>query len=84
MGGNGDVHEANLEDSAHRDDAVYGVVDGVRYKVEMEEIGTWDTPLKSDDMDSMMTQRFCRSTIRRGDSVETGYAVNELCFGTLR
>jgi len=84
VGGNGDVHEANLEDSAHRDDAVYGVVDGVRYKVEMEEIGTWDTPLKSDDMDSMMTQRFCRSTIRRGDSVETGYAVNELCFGTLR
>ena len=51
--------------------------------MELKEIGIWDTPLKSDDMDSLMTQRFCRSTIHHGDSTESGYAVNELCFGTL-
>ena len=83
VGGNGDVHEAKLKDSAHRDDAIYGVIDGAEYEVDLEEIGAWDTALQSVSMDSQMTQRFCRTTIRRGDQTEQGYAVNELCFGTL-
>ena len=83
VGGNGDVHEADLKDSAHRDDSIYGVVDGTEYQVELEEIGVWDTLLRSEGMDSQMTQRFCRTTVHRGDSSEKGYGVNELCFGTL-
>ena len=83
VGDNGDLHESDLKDSAHRDDVIFGVVDGTQYRVELEELGSWDTCLRSSAMDSQMRQRFCRTKIYRGDHYETGYGVNELCFGTL-
>ena len=83
VGGNGDLHEANLKDSSHRDDAIYGVIDGAGYEVELEEVGAWETLLRSPSMDSQMRQRFCRATINHHGRSEAGYAVNETCFGTL-
>ena len=79
----GVVHEADMPDSCHRDNHAYGVVDGERFDVELEELGVWDTVLRSSAMDSLMRQRFCRMTVHRGAGSETGYAINEFCSGTL-
>ena len=74
---------AALKDSAHRDDVIYGVVDGSEYMVTLEELGVWETLLCSDQMDSQMRQRFCKTTIHHDGHSHTGYGINETCFGTL-
>ena len=79
----GAVHEAGMRDSCHRDDHCYGVVDGEGFDVELEELGVWDTVLRSEQMDSGLRQRFCRMTVHRGEDSRTGYAINEFCSGTL-
>jgi len=79
----GVVREALDRDSCHRDDHCYGVVDGEDYDVELEELGVWDTVLRSDAMDSRLRQRFCRMTVHSGKGSEQGYAINEFCSGTL-
>ena len=83
MGADGVVHEAAGPDSCHRDDHAYGVIDGERYDVALEELGVWDTVLRSTEMDSRLRQRFCRMTVHRGEGSDTGYAINEFCSGTL-
>ena len=50
---------------------------------DLEELGTWDTLLRSSRMDSQMRQRFCRMKVTHDGSSEMGYAINETCFGTL-
>ena len=84
IGADGVVHEADVPDSCHRDDHCYGVVDGEHYDVALEELGVWDTVLRSTEMDSRLRQRFCRMTVNRGGDSKTGYAINEFCSGTLR
>lgn len=79
----GSIHDAKPEDSVHRQEAIYGVVDGTRYEVALEELGIWETRLLSPAMDSQMRQRFCRMTLKHDGVSEMGYAINETCFGTL-
>ena len=79
----GKVHEADVRDSCHRDDHCYGVVGGEDFDVELQELGVWDTVLRSSVMDSQLRQRFCRMSVHRGERCETGYAINEFCSGTL-
>lgn len=79
----GQRHDAALKDSTHRDNAIYGVVEGASYEVDLEELGSWDTLLRSSRMDSQMRQRFCRMKVTHDGSSEMGYAINETCFGTL-
>ena len=83
IGADGVVHAAEVRDSCHRDDHCYGIVDGEDYDVALEELGVWDTVLRSTEMDSQLRQRFCRMTVHRGESSRTGYAINEFCSGTL-
>jgi hypothetical protein len=80
----GSLGVAEEKDSAHRNDVAYGVIDGIPYEIRLKEMGSWETCLKSETMDSKMRQRFCKATIRRGDRQDTGYALNETCFGTIR
>jgi len=72
------------KDSAHRDDAAFGVVEGVPYEIRLSEIGVWETVLRSCTMDSKMRQRFCKMTVAHGGQIDTVYALNETCFGTIR
>ena len=81
--GNGDLHEADIKDSAHRDDSIFGVIDGREYEIKLEELGTWETLLHNARMNSQMRQRFCKSTLIRTGESTGGFAVNETCFGTL-
>ena len=74
---------AAIPDSCHRDDGAYATIDGRRYTLRAESLGEWETRLLSKSMDSLMTQRFCRMTLSDGQESIEGYAVNELCFGTL-
>ena len=83
IGADGVVHWAAEPDSCHREDHCYGVVDGEHYDVELEELGVWDTVLRSAEMDSQLRQRFCRMTVHSGKGSEKGYAINEFCSGTL-
>ena len=80
----GVVRQADPHASCHRDDHCYGVVEGRHYDVELEELGLWDTLLRSDAMDSKLRQRFCRMTVHHDGQSQSGYALNELCSGTLR
>ena len=72
-------------DSRHRDNAAYATVDG--------------EPLRGGDRGpsargrrccgarkpgSSLRQRFCRLTLRHGDRVEEGYAINETGTGAIR
>lgn len=82
--GAGVIREANPQLSCHRNDHCYGVIEGTHYDVELEELGVWDTVLRSTAMDSQLRQRFCRMTVHHDGQSESGYAVNELCSGTLR
>ena len=79
----GVVQQAPLNKSCHRDENVYGTLDGVEYDVELEGGPWWETRLRSSEMDSLMSQRWCRMKVHYADRTETGYALNELCFGTL-
>ena len=79
----GQVQEAGPRDSCHRDDHCYGVIDGSAYDVELEALAVWDTLLRSPEMDTQLRQRFCRMTVHRNGGSESGYAIHELCSGTL-
>lgn len=79
----GVVHAAALKDSCHRDNNAYGLIDGVEYDVAIEELGVWETQLRSARMDSQMRQRVCRMTVHHDGQSQAGYAINETCFGTL-
>lgn len=79
----GRVRSAALKDSVHRENRVYGVVDGVQYEIDLQELGVWETILRSHKMDSQMRQRFCKMTVRFDGKAVPGYAINETCFGTL-
>ena len=79
----GRVLEAGPRDSCHRDDHCYGEIDGTKYDVELESLGVWDTVLRSPEMDTQLRQRFCRMTVHREGRSESGYAIHELCSGTL-
>lgn len=79
----GKVCEAGPRDSCHRDDHCYGVINEVAYDVELEALGVWDTLLRSPEMDTQLRQRFCRMTVHREGGSESGYAIHELCSGTL-
>ena len=79
----GREHIAEPKDSTHRENAIYGTVDGIEYEVELEELGMWDTPLVSSEMNSQLRQRFCQMTIKHEGKAETGHAINETCFGTM-
>lgn len=80
----GTVVAADNPDSWHRDDAAYGVVDGTRYEVRLEEIGVWETVLRSDLMETKLRQRFCKMRVIREGEVDAGLALNETGFGTVR
>jgi hypothetical protein len=69
-------------ESFHRDDAAYGVIAGTRYEVRIEEIGVWETVLRSSLMETKLRQRFCRMTVTHDGTVDTGLALNETGFGT--
>ena len=79
----GVIREAGASESCHRDDHCYGVIEGSHYDVELEELGVWDTLLRSPEMDTQMRQRCCRMTVHHDGQSESGYAINELCLGTL-
>ena len=72
------------DDSWHRDDAAYATIDGVPYRVDIAGLGTWSTVLRGEDTQLMLRQRFCRMTLRHGDRLEQGYAINETGTGALR
>ena len=79
----GVVREADTRESCHRDDHCYGVIEGSQHDVELEELGVWDTLMRSSEMDTQMRQRFCRMTVHHDGRSESGYAIHELCSGTL-
>ena len=79
----GKILQAGHSESCHRDDHCFGVIDGEKYDVELEALGVWDTVLCSSVMDSQLRQRICRMTVHHDGKSETGYALNELCSGTL-
>jgi len=81
--GDDDVTMAADHQSCHRDDHAYGVLEAVDVDVELEQLGLWESRIHSAEMDSLMTQRFCRMTVSAAGRVESGFAINELCFGTL-
>ena len=83
VGSDGIVQQAPSRNSCHRDNNAYGIVDGIEYDVELDGLEWWETRLKASEMDSLLSQRLCRMKVHHGNKTETGFALNELCFGTL-
>jgi hypothetical protein len=79
----GTVEAAENIDSRHRDDAAYGEIDGTSYEVRIAELGTWQTQLAGERMDTKLRQRFCEMTVTHDGEVEVGYALNETGIGTV-
>ena len=80
----GRLLQAGDTDSRHRDDAAYATIDGVSYEVEIEGLGTWSTVIRGEETQLKLRQRFCRMTLRHGERVEEGYAINETGTGAIR
>jgi hypothetical protein len=80
----GELAIAPEKESSHRNDTAFGVIDGVAHDIELKELGVWETVLRNDHMESKMRQRFCEMTVRHNGRTDTGYALNETCFGTIR
>jgi hypothetical protein len=81
---NGMMAVAEEKDSSHRNDSAFGIIDGVPYEIRLSELGVWETVLRSNSMESKMRQRFCKMTVSHEGCTDTGYALNETCFGTIR
>lgn len=68
---------------AHKQNSMFGYLNGVRHEAKFEELGAWNHILKSSLMDSHMQQRYGKVTYSDGVSKVTGVAITEYCFGTL-
>ena len=79
----GGLVEASKDGSAHKQDSMFGYVDGVRHQADFEELGAWDQILRSPKMDSHLRQRYGRVRYFDGAVERTGVALTEYCFGTL-
>ena len=71
-------------DSRHRDNAAYATIDGEPCEATIEGLGTWSALLRGEETRLKLRQRFCRLTLRHGDRVEEGYAINETGTGAIR
>ena len=81
---NGVLKIAPEKDSSHRNDTAYGIIDGIAYEIRLSELGVWETVLRSPTMESKLRQRFCKMSVAHDGRIDTGYALNETCFGTIR
>ena len=79
----GTVLQAPSRYSCHRDDKAYATINGLDYELSFEELGVWQASIANERMDSLLTQRFGKIRLQYDGIVETGYGLNELCFGTL-
>jgi hypothetical protein len=83
LGQDGTLLELPTDTCAHKQNLMFGYLDGVRHEAIFEELGAWNQTLKSSSMDSHMQQRYGKVTYFDGNNVRTGVAITEYCFGTL-
>ena len=81
---NGNIVQAGDNESYHRDNGAYATIDGVKYEVEIEGLGTWSTVLHGDETLLKLRQRFCKLKVMHDGKVEVGYAINETGVGAIR
>jgi hypothetical protein len=79
----GTVEAAGPTGSFHREDAAYGTIGKTSYEVRIEELGLWETTLRTERMQAKLRQRFCRMTVRHDGKIEEGVALNETGMGTI-
>ena len=77
------MEAADATGSFHREDAAHGTIGKTSYEVRIEELGLWETVLRTERMDTKLRQRFCRMTVRHDGKVEEGVALNETGMGTV-
>ncbi|MBM3599746.1 MAG: hypothetical protein FJX35_16160 [Alphaproteobacteria bacterium] len=78
----GKLEQAANRDSMHRQEYGRAIVGRTTYEIDLQELGRWETRMHTRLLDTKLRQRFCKMTLRRGDKVETGYALNEIACGT--
>lgn len=69
--------------SSHRQNSVNALLYGESTYVELNEKAAWEVNLRSERMDTLLRQRVCEMSVRVGDDVFNGMAINETCYGTL-
>jgi hypothetical protein len=83
LAANGNLLEIDSNSCAHKQNSMFGYVDGIRHQAEFEELGVWNQILKSKGMDSHLQQRYGRVRYFDGKTYRQGIAMTEYCFGTL-
>ena len=78
----GTLEQSENRDSMHRQEYGRGTIGGTTYEIDLKELGRWETRMHSRLLDTKLRQRICKMTLKHGDKVETGYALNEVACGT--
>ncbi len=82
-GATGKLIQSGPNDSAHKQNQMFGIIDGKRHEAFFTEQGVWDTILRSSTMDSHMRQRAGTFEYRVDGQARKGCALTEYCFGSL-
>jgi len=84
-GQNGELIQAQSEDTYQQDCAGFAEIDGVKYVARIEPLDEWVHDYKAGATNSRMQLRYCKLSVSRRDTGVTwqGYALNERCFGVL-
>ncbi len=80
----GTIVAADKFDSCHRETQAFGIFDGVACEARVRELGRLEKVLRSDAMETKLSQRFCELTLVEGRKISKGYALHEIGAGTAR
>lgn len=83
LGQDGALVEMPTDTCAHKQNLMFGYLDGVRHEARFEALGAWNQILETSAMDCHMQQRYGKVSYFDGTKVRTGVAITEYCFGTL-
>jgi len=82
-GATGKLIHSGPNNSAHKQNQMFGYIDGRRHEILFTEQGIWDTILRSPAMDSHMRQQVGTIEYVVEGTKRRGVALTEYCFGTL-
>ena len=77
----GSLVVADAERSSHKQNTIYAKIGARELRVDFEELGTWELPLISPTIDTLVQQRYGRIVCTEAGSRREGVAVTEYGFG---